>query len=136
MILLGAVGQEGRGTLWVVHAGIPLTVSVEQCRHATGNEMLAKRVLELRPSKKRRRQELEDEAGQDDDRDDEIPLPGDLVGVGGPPGHQQPGYTRLLEQDAEQETQEPQLPPGLLQPPATELPTIPEPNTQHGDDCR
>ena len=50
------LGQSGRATLRVVHGGIPLTVSSESLRHATGGEVLAKRELELRPSRKRRRE--------------------------------------------------------------------------------
>ena len=52
------IGQEGKGTLWICHGGIPMTVSAEQCRHATGGEMLAKRMLELKPSRKRRREDM------------------------------------------------------------------------------
>ena len=37
------IGQEGRSTLWLLHGGVPLTVSAEACRHATGEEALAKR---------------------------------------------------------------------------------------------
>ena len=52
------IGQEGRGTLWICHGGIPMTVSVEQRRHATGGEMMAKRMRELKPSRKRRREDM------------------------------------------------------------------------------
>ena len=108
------IGQEGKGTLWIVHGGVPLTVSVEQCRHATGNEMLAKRVMELRPSRKRRREDME--AGAPPEmggmNDDEEPFIDDLVGVGGPPGNEQPGFFDMRGRDgAEQETHEPHLPP-------------------------
>ena len=51
------VGSEGRSTLWIVHGGIPMTVSSEQCRHSTGEEAGSKRLVELRPSCKRRRKE-------------------------------------------------------------------------------
>ncbi|CAE7746374.1 unnamed protein product, partial [Symbiodinium necroappetens] len=44
--------------MWVVHGGIPMTVSMENCRYATGSEAYAKRQLELRPSRKRRREDL------------------------------------------------------------------------------
>ncbi|CAE7872935.1 RE2, partial [Symbiodinium necroappetens] len=91
------IGQEGKGTLWIVHGGVPLTVSVEQCRHATGNEMLAKRVLELRPSRKRRREDVEDNADVND-HDNEVPFVDDLVGVGGPPGNEQPGFFDMRRQ--------------------------------------
>ena len=51
------VGSEGRSTLWIVHGGIPMTVSAEQCRHSAGEEAVSKRLVELRPSRKRRREE-------------------------------------------------------------------------------
>ena len=59
------IGHEGRSTLWIVHGGIPITVSNENCRYATGNEAIAKRMLELRPSRKRKREdEADDNPGQ------------------------------------------------------------------------
>ena len=51
------IGSEGRSTLWIIHGGIPMTVSSEQCRHSTGEEAVSKRLVELRPSRKRRREE-------------------------------------------------------------------------------
>ena len=72
------VGQEGRSKLWVIHGGIPMTVAVEACRHASGPEILAKRELELRPSRKRRREVIED-----DDETYEYPFGDDLAGVPG-----------------------------------------------------
>ncbi|CAE7802548.1 RE1 [Symbiodinium sp. CCMP2592] len=52
------IGQEGRSTLWVVHGGMPMTIAMESCRRATGSEAYAKRQLELRPTRKRRREDL------------------------------------------------------------------------------
>ena len=75
------IGQEGKNTLWVCHGGIPMTVSAEQCRHATGTEMMAKRMLELRPSRKRGREDMApdvDDAGETNDD----PFLDDLIGVG------------------------------------------------------
>ena len=46
--------------------GVPLTVSAEQSRFATGNEALGKRALELRPSRKRKREDEAGEAGGED----------------------------------------------------------------------
>ena len=78
------VGQEGRSTLWIVHGGIPLTVSVEQVRFATGAEAFAKRQLELKPSRKRRREDLD---GVDSD-DHDYPFGDDLSGAGTAAGAQ------------------------------------------------
>ena len=82
--------------------------------------MLAKRVLELRPSRKRRREDMEagDGGTPGDDLDDETPFVDDLVGVGGPPGTQQHGFFDMrgpgAAAEAEQETHELHpLPPGL-----------------------
>ena len=79
------VGQEGRSTLWVIHAGVPITVSVESCRYATGAEAIAKRQLELRPSRKRRKQ---DEAPPGIDSDPfEYSFGDDLSGMSNQPDH-------------------------------------------------
>ena len=60
------IGREGRSTLWLVHAGIPIVVSESQLRPATTREVMVKQLLALRPSRRRRRNE-EDETpfGQD-----------------------------------------------------------------------
>ena len=49
------IGREGRSTLWLVHAGIPIVVSESQLRPATTREVMVKQLLALRPSRKRRR---------------------------------------------------------------------------------
>ncbi|CAE7561028.1 RE2 [Symbiodinium necroappetens] len=90
------IGQEGRSTLWVCHGGIPMTVSTEQCRHATGTEMMAKRMLELRPSRKRRREDMApdvDDAGAMNDD----PFLDDLIGVGTVAENQQQGFFDLSD---------------------------------------
>ncbi|CAE7947914.1 RE2, partial [Symbiodinium sp. KB8] len=71
------IGHEGKSTMWIIHGGVPLTVSNENCRYATGNEALAKRVLELRPSRKRKR---EDEAENEDGDPYGYPFGDDLSG--------------------------------------------------------
>ena len=72
------LGQEGRSTLWIIHGGVPMTVGIESLRHATGNEVLAKHALELRPSRKRRREVL------DPDEDEmDYPFADDLIGAPG-----------------------------------------------------
>ena len=68
------LGTEGRSLVWLIHGGVPITASIEALRHATGNEALAKRELELRPSRKRRRDVLEDYGSLD------YPFGDDLVG--------------------------------------------------------
>ena len=68
------LGTEGRSLVWLIHGGVPITASIETLRRATGGEALAKRELELRPSRKRRRDVLEDDGSQD------YPFGDDLVG--------------------------------------------------------
>ena len=68
------LGTEGRSLVWLIRGGVPITASIETLRHATGNEALAKRELELRPSRKRRRDVLEDDGLQN------YPFGDDLVG--------------------------------------------------------
>ena len=122
------IGQEGRSTLWVVHGGIPMTVSSEQCRHATANEMMAKRILELKPSRKRRREDMEGDGREGED--DELPFHDDLIGVGGPDGNQQTGFFDMGESLSDyvpspdepanqngQERSEPHAPPPGLESP-------------------
>ena len=55
-----------------------MTVGIESLRHATGNEVLAKHALELRPTRKRRREVL------DPDEDEmDYPFADDLIGAPG-----------------------------------------------------
>eukprot|EP00435_Cladocopium_sp_Y103_P074865 s140_g51.t2 len=49
------VGRDGRSTFWVIHAGIPIVVAENQIRPATSSEVMVKQILELWPSRKRKR---------------------------------------------------------------------------------
>ncbi|CAE7224139.1 RE2, partial [Symbiodinium sp. CCMP2456] len=101
------IGQEGRGTLWICHGGIPMTVSSEQCRHATGNEMMSKRMLELRPSRKRRREDMaaDEDVGKYENDD---PFLDDLIGVGSVAENQQQGFFDLHDHPSDYS---PSMPP-------------------------
>ena len=68
------LGIEGRSLAWLIHGGIPITASLESLRYATGGEIAAKRELELRPSRKRRRDLMEP------DEELEYPFGDDLAG--------------------------------------------------------
>ena len=83
------LGQEGRSTLWIIHGGVPMTVGIESLRHATGGEVLAKRQLELRPSRKRRREAIE----PDEDDDMDYPFADDFIG--GPGAAAQDGQEQI-----------------------------------------
>ena len=100
------VGSEGRSTLWVVHGGIPMTVSVEQCRHSTGEEAVSKRLVELRPSRKRRREEAAPPGLEDGFS---YPFGDDLSGMPGGTSEQ-----RFYVQAGQQLTAAPPLPPAPL----------------------
>ena len=82
------LGLEGRGMAWLIHGGIPITASVETLRFATGGEIAAKRNLELRPSRKRRRELV------DPDEEFEYPFGDDLVGS--PVARSTPGEAQQL----------------------------------------
>ena len=64
------VGKEGRSTFWIIHAGVPIVVAESQIRPATTSEVMVKQILELRPSRKRKREINEG--------DDEMPFSDDL----------------------------------------------------------
>ncbi|CAE7892444.1 RE1 [Symbiodinium sp. KB8] len=118
--------RPGRGMVWLIHGGIPITASVESLRFATGGESSAKRCLELRPSRKRRREVVEP------DEEFEYPFGDDLVGLpvarAGPGDAQQLPFFDASDPDLEEyypspvseaavETEEPPPvlpPPGLL----------------------
>ena len=51
------VEKEGRSTFWIIHPGIPIADS--QIRPASASEVLVKQILELRPSRKRKREVAE-----------------------------------------------------------------------------
>ncbi|CAE7949958.1 unnamed protein product, partial [Symbiodinium sp. KB8] len=82
------LGLEGRGMAWLIHGGIPITARVETLRFATGGEIAAKRNLELRPSRKRRRELV------DPDEEFEYPFGDDLVGS--PVARSAPGEAQQL----------------------------------------
>ena len=91
------LGTEGRSLVWLIHGGVPITASIESLRRATGKEALAKRERELRPSRKRRRDVLEDDGVQD------YPFGDDLVGsptaIGGLGEPQQVRFSQAEETD-------------------------------------
>ena len=55
------VGREGRGLFWVIHGGVPITAPEHAMRPATAAEVYAKRLMEMRPSRKRRRELLQED---------------------------------------------------------------------------
>ena len=98
------IGREGRSTLWIVHGGIPIVVAENQIRPATTSEVLTKQLLELRPSRKRRRDAVQDDGG-------ETPFQEDLMmNQVAEEDDTQPGY---LDLPAEPGPQPLQPPPGL-----------------------
>ena len=66
------VGWEGRSNLWLIHGGIPIVISQECVRPATSGEVIAKQMLELRPSRKRKRHLLDEDA-------EDVPFSDDLL---------------------------------------------------------
>ena len=66
------IGREGRSNLWLIHAGIPIVIAEEKVRPALAGEVIAKQITELRPSRKRKRQLLQDSG------DAELPFGDDL----------------------------------------------------------
>ena len=59
------LANEGRSSLWLVHNGVTVLVAETACRPATSQEILKKHVLELRPSRKRKRMLYLDELDDD-----------------------------------------------------------------------
>ena len=109
--------------VWLIHGGIPITANVESLRFATGGEIHAKRCLELRPSRKRRREVVEP------DEEFEYPFGDDLVGSpvarAGPGEAQQlpffdasdPDLEEYYPSPATEAAGEPAEPPPVLPPP-------------------
>ncbi len=98
------IGREGRSTLWIVRrGGIPIAVAETQIRPATTSEVLAKQLLELRPSRKRRRDAVQDDGG-------EAPFSEDLMNQVADDDEAQPGY---LDLPVEPGPEPVQAPPGL-----------------------
>ena len=74
------IGREGRSNLWLIHGGIPIVIAEEKVRPALAGEVIAKQLTELKPQRKRKRQVLQDDVGED-----EVPFGDDLdpsVGIG------------------------------------------------------
>ena len=64
------IGREGRAAVWLMHGGIPLAAAESNLRPASSAEIYTKRLLDLRPSRKRLRQVLEERP----ELQDEIPF--------------------------------------------------------------
>ena len=71
------IGHEGKSSLWLLHHGVAVLVAETSCRPATAEEIYKKQVLELKPSRKRRRQIVSD----DPDDDVYVPFTDDLQGA-------------------------------------------------------
>ena len=71
------IAHEGKSSLWLLHHGVTVLVAETSCRPATAEELYKKQVLEMRPSRKRRRQIVSD----DPDDDIYIPFTDDLQGA-------------------------------------------------------
>ena len=59
------IGREGKSTVWLVHGGIPVVAADTSLRPATSAEIFTKRLLELRPSRKRLREAMSDQVQPD-----------------------------------------------------------------------
>ena len=71
------LGHEGKSSLWLVHSGVCVLVAETLVRPATSQEILKKQLLELRPSRQRRRTIY-----QDDEMDDKLPFSEDTMTAG------------------------------------------------------
>ena len=60
------LAPEGKSSLWLVHSGVTVLVSETACRPASGEEVMKKHALEMRPSRKRRRELLSDSMEEED----------------------------------------------------------------------
>ena len=83
------VGKEGRSTFWIIHAGIPIVVAESQIRPASTAEAMVKQILELRPSRRRKREI--DEDNEDLPFGDDLKLP-----------HNAPSYLELPHEPGSQ----------------------------------
>ena len=84
------VGKEGRATFWIIHAGIPIVVAESQIRPATTSEVMVKQILELRPSRKRKREIIDDDA--------ENPFADDLALPPANPDDEQQSYLEVPQE--------------------------------------
>ena len=89
------LANEGRSSLWLVHNGVTVLVAETACRPATSQEILKKHVLELRPSRKRKRMLYLDELD-----DDPMPFDEDLVTAQNLRDPGQSPYADLQEDDS------------------------------------
>lgn len=106
------VGREGRGSFWVIHGGVPIVVPESNMRPASTTEIMAKQLMELRPSRKRQR-----EASGENDA---LPFGEDLITPNFQDNERLPSYVELPQEAGP--SGEPQ--PGLGGPPG--LATVPE----------
>ncbi|CAK8996233.1 Retrovirus-related Pol polyprotein from transposon RE2 (Retro element 2) (AtRE2) [Includes: Protease RE2 [Durusdinium trenchii] len=124
------IGREGRATLWLIHAGVPVVASETSLRPASSTEIFTKRLLELRPSRKRMREALqEEERGRE-----HIPFSDDYRLRDWSEG--QPGYIEVPggqgppdEEETPQEEYTPSEPPDHMPviPEEEETPPLPQP---------
>ena len=89
------LANEGRSSLWLVHNGVTVLVAETACRPATGQEILKKHILELRPSRKRKRMLYLDELD-----DDPTPFDEDLVSAQNLRDPGQSPYADLQDDDS------------------------------------
>ena len=68
------LANEGKASLWLLHAGVTVLVAETSCRPATTEEVIKRQVLDMRPSRKRKRQILLE---QEDD--EELPFADDYL---------------------------------------------------------
>ena len=67
------LAPEGKSSFWLVHGGVTVLVAETACRPALAEEIYKKQILELRPSRKRRRELILEE-----DEDEYIPFSDDM----------------------------------------------------------
>ena len=122
------VGREGRSNLWIVHAGIPMVVSEDNVRPSNAGEVLAKQLLELKPSRKRRRATLE-EIPEEPSPMVEVPFSDDVSyspSIAPADDGDQGGFFDLTRDEAmADQTMGPSSPPGLVGVDSANLPAPP-----------
>ena len=59
------IGREGRSAIWLVHGGVPIVAADTSLRPASSAEIYTKHLLELRPSRKRLREALQERASDE-----------------------------------------------------------------------
>ena len=70
------LGKEGRSSLWIIDGGVTFLVAEVGVRPASAQELYKKHLLELKPSKKRERQLLQDD--DDENYGGDVPFTEDL----------------------------------------------------------